>query len=65
MFANHLLQRLVSLIEKGGVDLSTVQHLIIDEADRLFDEGCVLMCRLSRFLSHQVYRFVEQLDAIV
>jgi hypothetical protein len=42
-----------------------VQHLIIDEADRLFDEGCVLMCRLSRFLSHQVYRFVEQLDAIV
>ena len=65
MLANHLVQRLVALIEKGGVDLSTVQHLIIDEADRLFDEGCVLMCRLSSFLSDQVYRFVEQLDAIV
>jgi superfamily II DNA/RNA helicase len=29
----------VALIEKGGVDLSTVRHLIIDEADRLFDDG--------------------------
>jgi superfamily II DNA/RNA helicase len=36
------LQRLVALIEKGGVDLSTVQHLIIDEADRLFDDGCAI-----------------------
>ena len=42
MLANHLVQRLVALIEKGGVDLSTVQHLIIDEADRLFDDGLVL-----------------------
>jgi hypothetical protein len=40
--AHNLLQRLVALIEKGGVDLSTVQHLIIDEADRLFDDGYVL-----------------------
>ncbi|OEF23273.1 DEAD/DEAH box helicase [Vibrio rumoiensis] len=31
--------RLLALIEAGSVDLSTVKHLVLDEADRLLDMG--------------------------
>lgn len=33
--------RLIDLIKNGHVDLSTVEELVIDEADRLFDKGFV------------------------
>lgn len=33
--------RLIDVVKNGHMDLSTVEHLIIDEADRLFDRGFV------------------------
>jgi len=31
--------RLVHLLRSGGIDLSSVEHLFLDEADRLFELG--------------------------
>lgn len=33
--------RLIDVVKNGHVDLSSVEHLVIDEADRLFDRGFV------------------------
>lgn len=42
--------RLIDLVKKEAVDLSKVEHLIIDEADKLFDHGFVQ--QTDEILSH-------------
>ena len=44
--------RLIDLLERGGIDLSTTDHLVLDEADQMLDIGFIhALRRILPYLS--------------
>ena len=44
--------RLIDLLERGGIDLSSTRHLVLDEADQMLDIGSIhALRRILPYLS--------------
>ena len=44
--------RLIDLLQRGGINLSTTHHLFLDEADQMFDKGFIhALRRILPYLS--------------